>query len=350
VSFNSGDPLAVLPPNSALVGGTGTFSVTLGTVGTQSIDAHDVANPSVTGNTGPITVSPQGATHFLVTVPSTSVAGGTITFTVTALDAFNSPVPTYKGTVHFTSNDPRAGLPANAKLVNGVGTFSAILYKAGADTITATDTVTPSITGTSKADNVSVGATARFRFFIRSTVATGNPEPFSIQAQDLYGNPTPSYSGTVHFTSTDGAATLPADLTLTGGVGLTSVTFATLGGQTLTATDTLSPSVTSGTPVAVVAMPTTAFKITAPLNVTKGVPFNITVTAIDANGHVTPTYGGTVHFTSTETTATLPANSTLTNGIGTFSVTLNKTGRFSVNAQDTVTATIKGQGPNVIAH
>ena len=37
-------------------------------------------------------------------------------------------------------------------------------------------------------------------------------------------------------------------------------------------------------------------------------------------------YTGTVHFTSSDGAAVLPANSTLTNGVGTFSVTLKTAG------------------------
>ena len=40
-------------------------------------------------------------------------------------------------------------MPANSALLNGVGTFQAVLHTAGAQTIAATDTVTASITGAS---------------------------------------------------------------------------------------------------------------------------------------------------------------------------------------------------------
>src|SRR5581483_3248153 len=52
-------------------------------------------------------------------------------------------------TVHFTSSDPQAVLPADATLTASVGTFSVTLKTAGPQTVTATDAAHPLITGTS---------------------------------------------------------------------------------------------------------------------------------------------------------------------------------------------------------
>jgi hypothetical protein len=60
----------------------------------------------------------------------------------------------YAGTVKITSSDSNAVLPANAGLSNGVGSFSVTLETAGFQSITATDTVTGSITGTSNSITV----------------------------------------------------------------------------------------------------------------------------------------------------------------------------------------------------
>ncbi|NVN89673.1 MAG: hypothetical protein HXX11_03645 [Desulfuromonadales bacterium] len=93
------------------------------------------------------------ATHFAVTAPATATAGTALSFTVTALDDSNATVTGYSGTVHFTSNST-AVLPANATLNSGTGTFVATLTTAGIRTITATDTVTVAISGTS--NNIAV--------------------------------------------------------------------------------------------------------------------------------------------------------------------------------------------------
>jgi hypothetical protein len=96
------------------------------------------------------------ATHFLVTAPSAVTLGTVFKFTVKARDASNNLVTSYSGTVHFTSTDKKAVLPANSKLSSGTGTFSAKLETAGMHTIRVTDTLTSSITGISTEIRVNV--------------------------------------------------------------------------------------------------------------------------------------------------------------------------------------------------
>ncbi|HEY1433063.1 MAG TPA: hypothetical protein VGF39_15765 [Stellaceae bacterium] len=97
----------------------------------------------------PVTGGTPVLTRFSVSAPSAATAGTPFSVTVTALDQFGATFPGYAGTVHFTSTDGAAVLPANSTLTAGVGTFSATLNTAGNQTITATDTVTTSVTGTS---------------------------------------------------------------------------------------------------------------------------------------------------------------------------------------------------------
>ena len=89
------------------------------------------------------------ATQFTVSAPSKTIAGSSFAFTVTAVDVFNNQATGYSGTVHFTSSDGSATLPANAMLKNGTGSFNATLKTLGSQSITATDTINNSITGTS---------------------------------------------------------------------------------------------------------------------------------------------------------------------------------------------------------
>jgi hypothetical protein len=86
--------------------------------------------------------------------------GTAFSFTVTALDASNLVATGYTGTMYFTSTDSQAVLPATSTLTNGSGLFSATLESAGSQTITATDKLTPTITGVSNAIQVSAAARA----------------------------------------------------------------------------------------------------------------------------------------------------------------------------------------------
>jgi hypothetical protein len=79
---------------------------------------------------------------------------------VTALNPDGTPDTGYTGTVHFTSSDPQAVLPADATLSNGTGRFSATPKTVGYQPITATDTKTATITGAASKHENRVGPTS----------------------------------------------------------------------------------------------------------------------------------------------------------------------------------------------
>ena len=60
-----------------------------------------------------------------------------------------------------------------------------------------------------------------------------------------------------------------------------------------------------------------------PATVGTGVSFAFTVIALDQFNNVASAYHGTVGFTSSDSHGALPANSTLTNGTGTFNAHSN---------------------------
>src|SRR5439155_21503530 len=66
------------------------------------------------------------------------------------------------------------------------------------------------------------------------------------------------------------------------------------------------------------------------------------VTASDPYGNTDPSYGATVHFSSSDGSAALPDNSTLTGGTGGFDATLNTAGVQSITATQVGNATING--------
>jgi len=248
----------VLPADTTLVNGTGTFSATLATGGSQTITATDTLVSTITGASPTIAVSTV-ATHLTVSAPASATAGTPLNFTVTALDSSNHTVPIgYSGTVHFTSSDAAASLPANATLTNGTGTFAATLNTAGSQTITAADTVTATITGTSGAIAV-ISVATHFTVSAPASATAGTPLNFTVTALDSSNHTVTGFSGTVHFTSSDGAAVLPANATLTNGTGTFSATLKTAGNQTIAASDTVTATIagTSGSIVvaAVVVVP-----------------------------------------------------------------------------------------------
>jgi hypothetical protein len=154
VQFTSTDGNAVLPANSTLVNGVGTFNATLKSSGNQTIKATDTVQSGITGTSNAIAVAPASATHFLVNAPANVTTAIPFSFTVTAQDPYNNTDTNYSGTVQFTSTDSLAVLPPNSTLVLGLGTPSATLITIGPQTITATDTNNSSINGMSGAITV----------------------------------------------------------------------------------------------------------------------------------------------------------------------------------------------------
>ena len=74
---------------------------------------------TLTANSGTVTVSAGSATQLLLSGLSTQTAGTAQSLTVTAQDAYGNTATGYTGTVHFTSSDGSATLPANYTFLAG---------------------------------------------------------------------------------------------------------------------------------------------------------------------------------------------------------------------------------------
>ena len=100
----------------------------------------------VAGLDGIVTIAP----YFQVQ-PANIPSGTPFAFTVTEFSGTDVVNTGYTGTVAFSSSDtavsPGNGLPNNSTLHNGVGTFSATLVTAGAQYLSASDTLRPPSTG-----------------------------------------------------------------------------------------------------------------------------------------------------------------------------------------------------------
>jgi hypothetical protein len=333
---------------------TFTNGVVLVTAGSQTLTATDTAITSITGSAS-VPVNPGAAASLVVTgFPTTITAGVAGSFIVTARDNFGNTATGYAGTVHFSSSDAQATLPANASLTNGTRTFSATLKTASTQSLTATDTVTSSIGGTQS--NITVNPAAAKKFMVSgfpSPVMAGVAGSFTVVAKDAFNNMATGYTGTVHFTSSDTKAVLPANYTFVAadsGTHTFSATLKTAATQSITATDTVSGTTKgSQTGIVVQAAATAQLPVTGfPSPVVAGTPGSFTVTAKDAFGNKTTGYLGTVHFTSSDTKAALPANYTFVaadNGVHVFTngATLFTAGAKTITATDTLTSTITGR-------
>ncbi len=143
------------PASVTFTNGVAQAAVTLYDAQTTPLTASLVtAQGTITGTSGNFTVNPNTAKTLSVSgFPNPSVAGATGSVTVTADDLYDNVATGYRGTVNFTSSDASAALPSNYTFNGtsaGTHTFTngVTLKTAGTQSITATDTVTSSITGT----------------------------------------------------------------------------------------------------------------------------------------------------------------------------------------------------------
>src|SRR5207244_8967966 len=80
VHFTSSDGGAILPANSTLTSGTGTFSGALTTAGSQTVTATDTVSSSVNRPSGVVGVRTRAATHFTDSAAARATAGTAVAF------------------------------------------------------------------------------------------------------------------------------------------------------------------------------------------------------------------------------------------------------------------------------
>ena len=256
--------LAILASDNSVVtycksGKTCTASVSSSTAASRTYRAvvgeSNGASPLATS--GKVAVAwARPATHLRVAVGINPwLAGTTHSVTVKALDAYGNIAVGYRGTIHFTTSDTNASVPVDYTFTAtdaGVHIFpnalnpGLTLRTAGSKSVTATDTATSSITG-SETVTVTPGAAKTLSVSgIYNPFPAGSTHSFTVKALDAYGNVATGYTGTIHFTSSDPAATLPADYAFTAadkGVHtfpntlIPGLTLKTAGSQWLKATD-----------------------------------------------------------------------------------------------------------------
>ena len=190
----------------------------------------------------------------------TASASATSPITVTVHDHYGTPVNVLKDTtVHLASTSANgtfattSGGPSVTSIVISAGSSAATAYygdrKAGTPTITAS---TSGVASGTQIEQIVPGAATRLSVVAPATVAAGTPTTVSVTAQDAFANTAVGYLGTVRLTSTDGAASLPGPYSYGAadhGVHAFSVTFGSGSTRTVTAADTVTPSITgtSGT-------------------------------------------------------------------------------------------------------
>lgn len=203
------------------------------------------------------TLSLHAATSLEVVLPDHTTTGVAFDFTVTAKSGATTDTA-YTGTVHFTSNETTATLPADYTYVlgdAGTHTFSMTFNRShdvnAHDTflVNARDTVNNTIAGSDITDVAwAAGIPRHLTLDVSGEITRTVPYDFPVTVQDAYGAIVTSYTGTVHFKSTGGIIQ-PADYTFTpadAGRHTFSATSNDGGYNLITVEDTVDPTINGG--------------------------------------------------------------------------------------------------------
>ncbi|HVV67086.1 MAG TPA: IPT/TIG domain-containing protein [Candidatus Saccharimonadales bacterium] len=320
--------------------------------GTVDVTVTDDFNQSATLASG-YTYYPHG--YIFTTDPLNVAATEPGAITVQAVDANGNPVVSTQDITLSLSTDSSSGFFARDLNEDPATRWSydSVVLPAGQSQVTFyyKDNLqgTPTVTvtdpnGTAVHQQETIGS--RYKFLvtgITDPVQAGIPSSVTVQAVDYAGQPQSDYTGTVHFTSSDGAAILPSDFTFTAGMlGLhtfvNGITMRSAGEWCVTATDTSAASIT-GSQCNITVTPPPSGSISKLKIITPPQSFSvdgnssaITVQAQDSDGNPvavsgdTPIYvystSGTGQFSTdgvtgwtggSPYTVTIPAGTTSTN-------------------------------------
>jgi hypothetical protein len=352
--------MALLPGSPAI--GTGNPALAVDPTTNQPLTADQRGyTPASMADIGAF--QDQGFTLTPVTggTPQAAVVGRTfanpLAVTVTAHNAGPFTNPVDGGVIGFTVNPAAGGALANLSAGAATITAGQASVTAAANTVGGSYTVTASAASVSNPASFSLtndpaAATQLVVNVFPNPVVAGIPAAATVTAEDPYGNVDNTgpnaFSGTVTITSSDAQAALLAPAALSNGTGSFAVTLKTAGTQSITATS----GRLAGSQSNVIVSPAAASQLVIsglPSPVVAGTPGTATVTAKDAYGNVDSSgpnaFNGTVTLTSSDGQATLPGPAALTNGTGSFNVTLKTAGTQSVTA---TSGGLAGSQSNVI--
>lgn len=286
-----------------------------------------------------------------VTANPTSIpADGTTTstITVTLKDAAGSPVSGKTVTLAKSGGSSTISAASGTSSATGVVTFTVKNTVAESTTYTATDT-TDGVTVTQTA-TVTFTAGAATKYLVTSSSSNptaGSAVTITAQLSDANNNAVSTAGKVVTWSKTGAGGSFSAATSTTNASGVVTVTFttSTTAGtvHTVTATDEGSLTGTSAN-ITTVAGALSNFLVEAAgggaiAAQSAGTPFNIRITARDANNNTVTSFTGTVNITSTGTlSAGSGATAAFISGVlASHSVTISNIGNFTITATKATT-------------
>jgi hypothetical protein len=370
VRVTSSDPGASTPVTGALSNGIRAFSVSLGTVGTQTLSVTDQTNGSIQGMTSAgIQVIPNAAQQFVIDPITGPITAGTPTaVTIYAADQSGNTIPGYSGSAILSANTGPGSITPEAITFTD-GTWSGdITFRGagGAVAFTCSDFSSPPHTGTSNNFQVLPGPYTGLQVLLPGqtpqggTVAgfsgppddqnSGTPFTLTVRAVDDYWNRVPGITNRIALSSTDAFADMPPETTLVNGSLTFPVTLFRAGNQTITAADLDDTGIASHTSSSVSVLPGAYSRlvIIAPgeevapgtaegrtgFATDQSINYAFTVTVYATDAFFNPVGGATdvVRITSNDPLAELPADTPMVDGVASLAMRLSTGGYQQITA------------------
>jgi len=360
------------PTSGVLSNGFRQFTVTLNTVGTQTVSASDLTNGSISGTTsGSILVIAAGVNHFAFnTIVGPLTAGTPASVTVRAVDSGGNTVPGYAADAILAANTGTNSITPNLiTFANGTWTGNVTFKGAGgAVALTAADFSAPPKIGTSNTFVVSPGPLSGLQVILPGEQAmggtttgksgtptnqtAGNPFTITVRAVDQYWNLVSGVNDRIALSSTDLYAWMPTDTVLINGQVLIPVRLHKSGSQTITARDSDNVSIQANTSSPVLITGGSFARVLllapgespAPGTVTgrggtatdENINYGFTVTALATDQWWNPVGGATdvVHITSGDPLAQLPPDEAMVNGEADMTLRLSTGGFQQISVTD----------------
>lgn len=213
---NNGGPTETLLPltgSPAISGGSVALATDSGLPQSLTNDQRGTGYARVVNNSvdlGAVQYNSGPPSSIILVVSGSPVAGTALTATLNALTASGNPDEAYNGTIHFTSSDPHATLPADYTFVpsdNGTHVFAVTLQTSGSQSVTAADTVTSTLQATQTiTESPAAAATVTVNAGSGQTATEGAAFAVALSAKvsDVFGNAVPAT--TVVFTAPSSGA------------------------------------------------------------------------------------------------------------------------------------------------
>ncbi|HEY6174237.1 MAG TPA: hypothetical protein VIX73_07325, partial [Kofleriaceae bacterium] len=278
---------------------------------------------------------------------ATPTAGDQLAVTLTVLANNGKAAPGFRGTVHLTSTDAQATLPADIVFGAsdaGVKQVTVTLKTAGSAALLATEITGKAAAAGSATLTVRPAAAHSYQLStLPGAAIAGESMVLTVTVLDIFGNVATSYTGQMRLVAAD--AILPPVGSFVAGVRSVSLAFTKVGSHTAQVQDvavTITPADTSSVAIS----PAAPFRVgVSQVNqsTTAGTAESFTTTVFDFFDNVATNYTGTLHFVSNDQQAAVPGDFTFAAGdAGThdFSATLKTSGTDTVAISDTVAGSV----------